>query len=107
MNQVCIQMKTRLSRLLEYNSSYEVVESAEQFQNQILLKEDAIHLMKQDLRDQDLQLNKDYFRPDQIINASTLEKQDQIRKQIKYLENDFLVMHEAFNDYFSKYMPES
>lgn len=107
MNQECIQMKTRLSRLLEFNSSHEVVDYAEQFQNLILLKEEAIDLMKQDLRDQDLKLNKDYFGSDQIIHALTLENQDQIRKQIKYLENDFIGMHESFNNYVSKYILES
>jgi hypothetical protein len=104
MNQECIQMKTRLSRLLELNSSNEVVDRAEQFQNQILLKEEVLDLMKQDLRDQDLLLNKEYFRPDQQISATTLEKQEQIRKQIGYLENDFMLMHEAFNDYVSLHM---
>lgn len=107
MNQECIQMKTRLSRLLEFNSSHEVVDYAEQFQNLILLKEEAIDLMKQDLRDQDLKLNKDYFGSDQIIHALTLENQDQIRKQIKYLENDFIGMQESFNNYVSKYILES
>jgi hypothetical protein len=102
MNQECIQMKTRLSRLLEQNSSNEIVERAEQFQNQILLKEAALELMKQDLREQDLLLNKEYFRPDQQISATTLEKQQQIRKQIGYLENDFMLMQEAFNDYVSR-----
>ena len=102
MNQECIQMKTRLSRLLEHNSSNEIVERAEQFQNQILLKEAALELMKQDLREQDLLLNKEYFRPDQQISATTLEKQQQIRKQIGYLENDFMLMQEAFNDYVSR-----
>lgn len=102
MNQECIQMKTRLSRLLEHNSSNEIVERAEQFQNQILLKEAALELMKQDLREQDLLLNKEYFRPDQQIGATTLEKQQQIRKQIGYLENDFMLMQEAFNDYVSR-----
>ncbi len=102
MNQECIQMKTRLSRLLEHNSSNEIVERAEQFQNQILLKEAALELMKQDLREQDLLLNKEYYRPDQQISATTLEKQQQIRKQIGYLENDFMLMQEAFNDYVSR-----
>jgi hypothetical protein len=104
MNQECIQMKTRLSRLLENNSSNEVVDRAEQFQNQILLKEEAIELMKHDLRDQDLLLNKDYFRPYQQISDITLEKQEQIRKQLGYLENDFMLMHETFNDYISRNM---
>jgi hypothetical protein len=104
MNQECIQMKTRLSRLLENNSSNEVVDCAEQFQNQILLKEEAIELMKHDLRDQDLLLNKDYFRPYQQISDTTLEKQEQIRKQLGYLENDFMLMHETFNDYISRNM---
>lgn len=104
MNQECIQMKTRLSRLLENNSSNEVVDCAEQFQNQILLKEEAIELMKHDLRDQDLLLNKDYFRPYQQISDITLEKQEQIRKQLGYLENDFMLMHETFNDYISRNM---
>jgi hypothetical protein len=102
MNQECIQMKTRLSRLLEQNSSNEVIERAEQFQNQLLLKEAALELLKQDLRDQDLLLNKEYFRPDQQISATTLEKQEKIRKQIGYLENDFMLMQEGFNEYVSR-----
>jgi hypothetical protein len=107
MNRECVQLKTRLSRLLEQNSTRIVIERAEQFQNQILLREEAIELMKHDLREQDLLLNQDYFRPDQIIKEETLIKQDQIRKQIGYLENDFLQMHEAFNEYVLKYMAES
>lgn len=107
MDQECVQMKTRLSRLLELNSDMAVLESAEQFQNQILMKEEALILMRQDLRAQDLRIQSFTTAPSQGIDRLLLEKQAQIRTQINYLKKECLQMQENFNEYVTKHMTQS
>jgi hypothetical protein len=107
MEQECIQMKTRLSRLLEHNSSNDVVDKAEQLQNQILLKEEAIILIRQDFKTQAQRIQNFNIPSGHITAQSLIEKQEQIYKQINYLKKECLQMQEKFNEYVLKYMIQS
>jgi len=104
MNQDCISMKDRLSKLVDLFNEPDVIDWAEQFQNLILLKEEAIDLIKHDLRLQEDLIEKYDQHPREKETADPQEKQDMIRRQINYLEKDFSEMKQSFNDYLTEHL---
>jgi hypothetical protein len=103
MNQDCISMKDRLSKLVDMFNAPDVIDWAEQFQNLILLKEEAIDLMKHDLRTQEGLIEKYDRYPTEKETSDPQGRQDMIRRQINYLEKDFAEMKQSFNDYLSEH----
>jgi len=104
MNQDCISMKDRLSKLVDMINEPDIIDWAEQFQNLILLKEEAIDLMKHDLRTQEDNMEKQNDHVTEKIDTDTQAKQDMIRRQINYLEKDFAEMKQSFNDYLADHL---
>jgi len=104
MNQDCISMKDRLSKLVDMFNEPDVIDWAEQFQNLILLKEEAIELMKHDLRTQEDIIEKYDQHPTEKETSDTYSRQDMIRRQINYLEKDFSEMKQSFNDYLTEHL---
>lgn len=104
MNQDCISMKDRLSKLVDMFNEPDVIDWAEQFQNLILLKEEAIDLMKHDLRTQEDIIEKYDQQPTEKETSDTYTRQDMIRRQINYLEKDFSEMKQSFNDYLAEHL---
>lgn len=103
MNQDCIYMKDRLSKLVDMFNETDIIERAEQFQNLILLKEEAIELLKHDLRSQEELIEKKIEYSD-LESDETQTKQDLIRRQIIYLEKDFYEMKQSFNNYLAEHL---
>lgn len=103
MNQDCISMKDRLSKLVDMFNEPDIIDWAEQFQNLILLKEEAIDLIKHDLRTQEDLIEKYDLHPTEKETSDPQGRQDMIRRQINYLEKDFAEMKQSFNDYLSEH----
>ncbi len=97
-------MKNRLANLLDlFDASY-ILEWAENFQNQVLMKEEALELIKVDLKNQELLLAKGFLELSDDLCQNAVEKQEKIRRQIKYMEKDCLNMKHAFDQFVSSYL---
>ncbi len=103
MNQDCISMKDHLSKLVDMFNEPDIIDWAEHFQNLILLKEEAIDLMKHDLRTQEGLIEKYDQHPTEKETSDPQGRQDMIRRQINYLEKDFAEMKQSFNDYLAEH----
>jgi predicted nuclease with TOPRIM domain len=95
-------MKNRLSKVLDAYHSAELLEWAELHQNQMLQKEEAINLLKQDINAQEKRLVSEYLFDGQQLKDEIILAQDQIRGQMNYMEDDFFKMKKAFNEYLAQ-----
>ena len=103
-SQECILMKNRLSTLLEeFNASF-IVEWFENFQNRIIMKEQVLWLLKNDLKEQQFLIEKSYYENSNEYVNMILEKHENIRMQIQFLEKGCLEMKQSFNDFISLHL---
>ena len=104
MSQECILMKNRLTNLLDiFDASY-ILEWAENFQNQVLMKEEALELIKVDLKNQEHLLAKGFLKLSDDLFQTAVERQEKIRRQIQYMEKDCLNMKHAFDQFVSSHL---
>lgn len=94
-------MKRHLGKLLEGVSDTPTIEWAEACQTQILMKDEAIDLLKQDINAQEKRLASQYLFEDNQLKTDLPTFQQQLRAQIEYIENDFFLMKKNFNQHLS------
>lgn len=94
-------MKQRLGKLLEGISDAATIEWAETCQTQMLMKDEAIDLLKQDIHAQEKRLASQYLFEDNQLKTDLLSFQQQLQAQMEYVENDFFLMKKNFNQYLS------
>jgi hypothetical protein len=94
-------MKTRLSKALDLLNSSDLIEWAENFQTQVLHKEAAIDLLKQDIQSQEKRLASEYLFEGNHLKDEVVKSQSQLRLQMNYVENDFNSMRKEFNEFLA------
>ncbi|MFO0452437.1 MAG: hypothetical protein ACK52I_27895 [Pseudomonadota bacterium] len=95
-------MKDRLTSLLNlFNASF-IIEWSEYFQNQIIMKEEAIELLKFDLHHLEMLI----INHNQVenINDTVLNLQIQVLEKISFLENDCMKMKQAFHEFIGTHL---
>lgn len=102
MEQENAYMKNRLSKVLDGYLNRDLLDWAESYQNQIILKEEAIDLLKQDITAQEKRLVSEYLFDGQQLKDEIVKSQVQLRSQMNYMEDDFFTMKKAFNEYLAK-----
>ena len=102
MEQENAYMKNRLSKVLDGYLNHDLLDWAESYQNQIILKEEAIDLLKQDITAQEKRLVSEYLFDGQQLKDEIVKSQVQLRNQMNYMEDDFFTMKKAFNEYLAK-----
>lgn len=93
-----IYLKTRLSQVVDREIDITFIAHAEHFQNEFILKDEIMHDIERDVRDQEksLQLGlKQIGLPDH----KTIKRQEKLRNEISYLEKEFLELKNQFNKY--------
>lgn len=104
MEQESAYMKNRLSKVLDAYHSPELLDWAEQYQNKILLNEEAINLLKQDIHIQEKRLASEYLFDGHPLKDEIVHNQERLRMQMDYVETDFYAMKKAFNDYLTHHI---
>jgi cell division septum initiation protein DivIVA len=102
MEQENAYMKNRLSKVLDGYINHDLLDWAESYQNQIILKEEAIDLLKQDITAQEKRLVSEYLFEGQQLKDEIVKSQVQLRSQMNYMEDYFFTMKKAFNEYLAK-----
>lgn len=95
-------MKTRLSKVLDIHHTPDFLDWAENYQNQMLMKEEAIDLLKQDINAQEKRLASEYLFEGQPLNTDIVKSQNQLRLQMNYVEEEFFHMKKSFNEFLVK-----
>jgi len=93
-------LKTRLSLLVDHTSETDFLPSAEQFQNQFILKDELITEIIQDVKKQEIILS-DFVIKKLSAEEKLVKKQQKLRNEIEFLEKDFSADKHQFNKFIS------
>lgn len=98
----CIQensfLKTRLSAVVDKETGEVFIAQAEHFQNEFILKDEYIHDIAKDIKEQEKKLQLGLIHkkaPDYKI----CRRQEKLRNEICYLEKEFSSLKIQFNKY--------
>mgnify|MGYP006902222923 CR=1 FL=1 len=101
MEQETAYMKNRISKVVDGYDNNTLLDWAENYQAQIILKEEAIDLLKQDINAQEKRLASEYLYDGQQLRNEILRGQVQLRMQMNYVEDEFHSMKKSFNEYLA------
>lgn len=104
MEQESSYMKNRLSKVVDSYNTTDLLDWAEQYQNKILLNEEAIDLLKQDIHIQEKRLASEYLFDGHPLQDEIIHNQARLRMQMEYVETDFYAMKKAFNEYLTHHI---
>ncbi|HMO31383.1 MAG TPA: hypothetical protein PKE63_07465 [Lacibacter sp.] len=107
MEQENVFMKNRLSKVVDIYNSHDVLEWAEHYQNKILMNEEAIDLLKHDIQLQEKRLASEYLFEGHPLKDEIITAQEQLRRQMDYVETDFFNMKKAFSDYVAHHVMQA
>ena len=88
-------LKFRLSEIVDINEQNHFLLIAEYFQNELLLKDEALNRLMKNLSEFDAQLNK--VTGTKKIPESLIYQQEKLRSDILKFERDFLSLSNEFN----------
>jgi hypothetical protein len=91
-------LKTRLSEVVDRETDKTFIANAEHFQNEFILKDEYIHDIERDIKEQEKNLQLTFTQkrmPDNNIS----KKQEKLRNEISNLEKEFLNLKNQFNKY--------
>ncbi len=95
-----INLKTKLSEVVDPSTDRNFLALAEQFQNQFILKDEFMDELAHDVKEQQRKLNDATLKnivPDEKIS----KMQRKLRNETQYLEKDFNRLKNEFNSYLA------
>jgi hypothetical protein len=91
-------LKTRLSEVVDKEDDKLFIANAEHFQNEFILKDEYIHDIERDIKEQEKNLQL-AFTQQKVPDFKTCRKQEKLRNEISYLEKEFATLKNQFNKY--------
>jgi hypothetical protein len=91
-------LKTRLSEVVDKENDKLFIANAEHFQNEFILKDEYIHDIERDIKEQEKNLQQ-AFTQKKVPDNKTCKKQEKLRNEISYLEKEFSGLKNQFNKY--------
>jgi hypothetical protein len=91
-------LKTRLSEVVDMETDKLFIAQAEHFQTEFLLKDEYIHDIEHDIKEQEKNL-KSTLTQKKAPEYKTCKKQEKLRNEISYLEKEFSHLKTQFNKY--------
>ena len=91
-------LKTRLSEVVDKENDELFIANAEHFQNEFILKDEYIHDIERDIKEQEKNLQQ-AFAQQKVPDYKTCKKQEKLRNEISYLEKEFSCLKNQFNKY--------
>ncbi len=91
-------LKTRLSEVVDKETDKSFIAQAEHFQTEFILKDEYIHDIERDIKDQEKTL-KGVLIQKTLPDYKTCKKQEKLRNEISYLEKEFSHLKTQFNKY--------
>ena len=74
------------------------IAKAEHFQNEFILKDEYIHDIERDIKEQEKNLATGIYNK-RVPDNKTCKKQEKLRNEISYLEKEFSDLKNQFNKY--------
>jgi hypothetical protein len=91
-------LKTRLSEVVDKETDKSLIAEAEHFQTEFILKDEYIHDIEHDIKEQEKGL-KTTLAQKAVPDYKTCKKQDKLRNEMTYLEKEFSQLKTQFNKY--------
>lgn len=91
-------LKTRLSEVVDKEIDKNFIAQAEHFQNEFILKDEYIHDIGRDIKEQEKNIQL-AFTQKKIPDNKTCSKQEKLRNEMSYLEKEFIILKNQFNKY--------
>jgi hypothetical protein len=91
-------LKTRLSEVVDKETDKSLIAEAEHFQTEFILKDEYIHDIEHDIKEQEKTL-KATLTQKTVPDYKTCKKQDKLRNEMTYLEKEFSQLKTQFNKY--------
>ena len=91
-------LKNRLAEVVDYRADKEFLALAEQFQNKFIIKDEHIDELRHDATLQARDLTSTNTA---LTDIKLIKRQEQLRNELEYFENDFNRLKNEFNKYLS------
>ena len=91
-------LKTRLSEVVDRETDKSLIAQAEHFQTEFILKDEYIHDIEHDIKDQEKNLKMASLQK-AAPDYKTCKKQEKLRNEMSYLEKEFSHLKTQFNKY--------
>lgn len=91
-------LKTRLSEVVDKETDNLFIAQAEHFQTEFILKDEYIHDIEHDIKEQEKNL-KSSLTQKTAPDYKTCKKQEKLRNEMSYLEKEFAHLRTQFNKY--------
>ena len=95
-------LKTRLSEVVDKEIDKNFIAQAEHFQNEFILKDEYIHDIGRDIKEQEKNIQL-AFTQKKIPDNKTCSKQEKLRNEMSYLEKECSDLKNQFNKYLLTY----
>ncbi len=91
-------LKTRLSEVVDRETDRLFIAQAEHFQTEFILKDEYVHDIERDIKEQEKQL-KSALTQKTVPDYKTCKKQEKLRNEMTSLEKEFSHLKTQFNKY--------
>ena len=91
-------LKTRLSKVVDMENDNLLIDKAEYFQNEFILKDEYIQDIENDIEKQKINLDIAFTKKEQPDNKIS-KMQEKLRNEMSYLEKEFSILKNQFNAY--------
>jgi L-lactate utilization protein LutC len=92
-------LKTRLSEVLDRDMDKDFLALAEHFQNQFIVKDEFIDILKHDINEMTMILKQDIIAARNIPDKRLEARQNKLRDEVDFLEKNFTELKKEFNNY--------
>lgn len=91
-------LKIRLSKVVDRENDNLLIDKAEYFQNEFILKDEYIQDIEDDIQEQKINLDIAFKKKEQPDNK-TSKMQEKLRNEMSYLEKELSILKNRFNEY--------
>ena len=92
-------LKNRLAEVVDSTTDHDFLAQAEHFQNQFIIKDEFMDILRHDVNEQEKSLSEKYRRREMEVDKVLQTRQLDLREQVSYLERDFTNLRNEFNRY--------
>lgn len=92
-------LKNRLAEVVDGTVDREFLAQAEHFQNQFIIKDEFMDILRHDVNAQEKTLSEKYRRREISVDDGLQSRQMNLRDQMAYLEKEFTSLRNEFNSY--------
>jgi hypothetical protein len=96
--------RQRLSEVVSRNSNYDILREAEHFQNQVIIQEENIDILRHDIKQFENHLEAWFEKHPKLDDAKLLLVEAHLRDRMRTFEHIYVDLKHEYYSYLRKYM---